>query len=464
MVKNFMLDTNVLMTNPHSIFEFEDNNIYLCGTILQELDKHKNDDGEFGYNAREAIRAITSLLDNLANVPNHKRLDISRRYGIDLPNGGKLFFEPDGVNQDNLPKGYDIKVGDNRIISSCIHMNNTYLKDNPITLLTDDSSCLINALVCGVNAEKVQNNQMDPSYSGHLDIEIANWKLIDTLYDTGEIDASDVDEFKELNYPLLENQFVTITSGTKSILTVHQKGKIKRIKDDFVVHRNIRPLNKMQTYAMWALLNPNIPLIILEGPAGTSKTFSSLACGLHQLSIGQHDRAEFEIYNKMIISKPNSKTSDADFGYLPGTIEEKMSPLIASYMDNLEAIYKDKKVPPSETREMIEDMIYNRYIELCPLYSIRGRSISDSYLICDEAQNASQKLIRDIVTRPCENTKVIIAGDPTQVDNNILTERNNGLMYAKNSMKGSTNCAVIRFNEENCVRSALAEDAIKRMK
>lgn len=466
MVKNYMLDTNVLMSDPNSIFGFEDNNVYLCGTILQELDKHKNDEGEHGYNAREAIRTITNLMDStLSGVPKEDRLETIRKEGINLPNGGKLFFEPDGVDQDNLPKGYDIKIADNRIISSCIHMNKTYLKDNPITLLTEDNSCLVNALVCGVNAENVRNDQSDPSYSGHLEIEISKWELIDELYQKGEIKASSVKEFKKLRYPLLENQFVTITSGNKSVLSVHQKGMIKRIKDDFLVHRNIRPLNKMQAYAMWALLNPNIPLVILEGPAGTSKTFSSLACGLHQLGIGHYgDRADFEIYDKLLISRPNNKTSDQDFGYLPGTLEEKMSPLVASYMDNLETIYSDKKVPVSETREVIDNMLYNRYIELCPLYSIRGRSISNSFLICDESQNAAKKLIKDVVTRPCKNTKIVIAGDPTQIDNVMLDFRNNGLIYAKDTMKGSPLVAVVRFDETHCVRSELAEEALKRMK
>lgn len=467
MIKNYMLDTNVLMSNPGSIFGFEDNNVYLCGTILQELDKHKNDEGEHGYNAREAIRTITQLINSaLSAVDKSDRLKIVRETGIALPNGGRLFFEPDGVNQDNLPKGYDIKVADNRIISSCIHMNNTYLRDNHITLLTDDNSCLVNALVCGINAENVRNEQSDPSYSGHLEIEIAKWELIDELYAKGEIKASSVKEFKKLDYPLLENQFVTITSGNKSVLSVHQRGMIKRIKDDFLVHKNIRPLNKMQAYAMWALLNPEIPLVILEGPAGTSKTFSSLACGLHQLGIGQHgcDRADFEIYDRLLISRPNNKTSDQDFGYLPGTLEEKMSPLVASYMDNLETIYSDKKSPASETRKIVEGMLYDRYIELCPLYSIRGRSISNSFLICDEAQNATKKLIKDVVTRPCKNTKIIIAGDPTQVDNVSLDLRNNGLIYAKDCMKGSPLVAVIRFDETDCVRSALAEEALKRMK
>lgn len=465
MVKNYLLDTNILMSNPHAMFSFEDNNVYLCGTVIQELDKHKKDAGEPGYNAREALRTIANLIkDVIDQVPKEQRLELVRDKGIALPSGGKLFFEPDGVDSANLPKGYDIAVPDNRIISSCVHMNKNYLKDSPVTLLTNDGGCFINSLVCGVNADNVKSEEIEYiGYSGHLNLEIEDWNLIDTIHKKGHIKADAIPEIGQLEYPLFENQFVTISSGNMCALTVFQKGEIKKIDDNITVHGNIIGLNKMQKYAMWALTNPDIPLVILEGPAGTSKTFISLACGLHQLGIGNR-RDDFEIYDRILISRPNAKTSDADFGFLPGTLEEKMGPLVASYMDNLEVILGDKDTPIKETRNIIEDMMLDRFIELCPLYSIRGRSINNAYLICDEAQNASKKLIKDVVTRPCQNTKVIIAGDPSQVDNMTLDKRNNGLVYAKDCMKGSPLCAIIRFEPDHCVRSPLAEEAIKRMK
>ena len=246
------------------------------------------------------------------------------------------------------------------------------------------------------------------------------------------------------------------------MLSVYYNELLHKINDQ-VLHNGIKPLNKMQHYAMWALSNPNIPLVILEGPAGTSKTFLSLACGLDQLDAGDHNK-QSEVYGRVLISRPNTKTSDQDFGYLPGSLEEKMSPLIASYMDNLEEILGDKNTSIIETRQVIDDMMYTRLLELCPLYSIRGRSIHNAYLICDEAQNASKNLIRDVVTRAGKNTKIIVAGDPRQIDNAALNVRNNGLVYLKDCMKGSPNCAVIKFENENCVRSILAEDAIQRMK
>ena len=196
MVKNYLLDTNILMSNPNAIFNFEDNNVRLCGTVIQELDAHKRDKGEPGYNAREALRIIANLIkDAIDNVPKEERIKIVRDQGIDLPNGGKLFFEPDGVDVSNLPKGYDISVPDNRIISSCVHMNKNYLKDSPVTLLTNDTGCFINSLICDVNADTIKSEEIEYiGYSGHLNLEIADWTIIDEIYKKHQIEAELIDE------------------------------------------------------------------------------------------------------------------------------------------------------------------------------------------------------------------------------------------------------------------------------
>lgn len=484
MIKNYLLDTNILLANPNAIFNFEDNNLYLCGTTLQELDKFKEEKGtERGYNAREACRILDSLreigietyVDKSLSVEEQKEQSskiFDYKHGVPLSSGGKLFVEPDGVNIEYLPKGYGLDNPDNRIISSCIHMNKYYLKDNNVILLTNDVSMRINACICGLQVQGVINDQVENvGYTGHLELEIEDWKVIQDLYTNKELKNPDIaiKEIADLEYPLLENQFVTLTSGDQCALTVFRTtgdgkpyARLELIPELKKLSNGIQPLNKMQRYAMWALLNPEIPLVILEGQAGTSKTFVSLACGLEQLDVGDH--ADTEPYKRMMISRPNAGSSDPDFGYLPGTLEEKMNPLIASYMDNLEEILGDKDTPSVDTRFKIEDMMTTGLIELCPLYSIRGRSIHNSYLICDEAQNASKNLIRDVVTRAGRNTKIVVAGDPRQVDAHTLNSRNNGLVYLKDSMKGSPLCAIFKFDNANCVRSKLAEDAITRMK
>ncbi len=497
MVKNFVLDTNVFMSNANALFGYEDNTVILCGTVLQELDKHKTDEGERGYNAREAIRNIRQVVkeafDNKDKIldfykqtnpnllrrfgdDNISRTDLLTKIGIPLNDkGGRLLFEPDGVKIENLPKGYELDRADNKIISSCVEMNKTYCKDNNVILLTEDSAMHLNAEVCGVHAENVKNEQIAyTGYSGHVNVEIVDYNIINRIHKEITIPASDIPEIAKLEYPLFENQFVTITCGNQSALTVYQKDKITKIPDDLTINEyKIKPMNKMQRYAMWALTNPDIPLVILEGPAGTAKTFLSLACGLSMVDtslaygkdLSYYGDSGKEQYGRLLISRPNNGNSDADFGYLPGTLEEKMGPLVASYMDNLEEILggKDSRTL-KETRETIEDMMYSRAIELCPLYSIRGRSIHNAFLICDEAQNATKNLIRDVVTRAGKNTKIVVAGDPRQIDNTSLNVHNNGLVYLKDCMKGSSQCAILRFENDNCVRSDLAEEAINRMK
>ena len=474
MVKNFVIDTNVLMSNPNALFGYEENKIYLVGTVLQELDKHKTDEGERGYNARQAIKSINSIVSKA--IEGKTKDEIRKLLTVDgIPlneQGGVLLFEPDGVDIDNLPKGYTLDRSDNKIISSCIYMNKNYCMHNNVTLLTEDAAMYLNALNCGIHTENVRNEQIKyTGYSGHVNIEIKSWKVIDKFYKSNEdIAANNIAEIQKLEYPLYENQFVTLTSGNQSVLTVYRKGYLHKIPDQFLSDYKIKPLNKMQRYAIWALTNPDIPLVILEGPAGTAKTFLSMAAGLSQLDISNvygkdmSDRNNENKYGRILISRPNNKTSDADFGYLPGSLEEKMGPLVASYMDNLEEILGDKDTPIKDTRATIEDMMYSRLIELCPLYAIRGRSIHNAYLICDEAQNATKGLIKDVVTRAGKNTKIIVAGDPTQIDNTSLSLHNNGLVYLKNCMKGDPLCAIIRFENDNCVRSDLAENALNRMK
>lgn len=448
MVKNYLLDTNILLQNPNSIFGFEDNNVWLCGTTLQELDSKKSAPGELGYNAREVCRTLDSLREQGDFIT-----------GIKLSNGGTFFIEPDGVREEYLPEGFSINVPDNRIISSCLHLNNGELRESPITLLTNDVSMRVNATICGLKVEGVRNDMVeDSNYTGHIDMDVDS-SLIDDIYGFGKVSAG------KLGKDLVENEFVTMHSGKQSALTIFRDGKFNVINEK-ALFGGVRPLNKMQTYAMYALTAPveEIPLVVLEGPAGTAKTFLTLAAALSQTYLGQ-GRYNDE-YKKILISRPNAGNADPGFGYLPGDLDAKMAPLLASYYDNLEALLrgKEKDEDRGQIQREIEDLFDNGAMEICPLNFIRGRSLQNSFIICDEAQNATKGLIRDVVTRAGKKSKVVVTGDERQCDAPTLDSRNNGLIYCAEHMKGSPLCAIIRFTEENCVRSALAEAAIRLMK
>lgn len=451
MKKNFLLDTNILLQNPENIFGFADNNVYICGTTLQELDGKKSAPGEIGYNARRSCK----ILDKL-----REEGDLTK--GVKLPNGGVLFVEPDGVRQELLPAGYSISVPDNRIISSCLYLNKTILTDNPIILLTNDVSMRVNATICGLKTQGVLNDQVEDSdYTGHTDINVSA-SFIDELYMEKKLEAKKCQCFADIIPTLVENEFCTLHAGKQSALSVYRNGCFELISGQ-QLFGNVRPKNELQSYAMWALTNPDIKLVVLKGPAGTAKTFLSLAAGLGQCNMGYKKyKAE---YHKVLISRPNAGNSDPAFGFLPGDLDEKMAPLLASYTDNLETLLSGNgEEDEKEVQKQIDDLFQSGTIEICPLYSIRGRSLSNSFIICDEAQNATKQLIRDVVTRAGKNTKVIVAGDKNQVDAPTLDKQNNGLIYCAESMKGHPLVAILEFDKEHCVRSELAELAIERMK
>ena len=461
MIKNFLLDTSTLLQNPDNLFGFQDNNVWLSGTTLQELDAKKSQPGEAGHNARETVR----ILDDL-----RKKGDLEK--GVPLKNGGKLFIEADGVKKELLPDGFSLNVPDNRIISTCLYLNGNRCKKSPIILLTNDISMRVNASICGIRVEEIRNDRIEKTgYRGHIDLDVTSG-LINTLYANKSLQANMIkgklhdigtDITKD---DLHENEFITLHAGKQSALSVYRDGILHPVREQ-TVFGGITPLNKMQAYALYALMAPveDIPLVILSGQAGTSKTFLSLAAGMSQTYIGQG--TEDARYGKMLISRPNSQTTDPGFGFLPGDLGDKMTPLIASYTDNLDVILRGKhgkNENRDQIRMQIDDLFENGSIELCPLSYIRGRSLMNSYIICDEAQNGTKGLIKDVITRAGRGTKVIVAGDVTQVDNTTLDEWNNGLSYCISRLAGKSKyVAYIDFPDTCCVRSPLAEMAIQLM-
>ena len=445
MKKHFVLDTNILLEDPQNIFGFDDNHVIITGTTLQELDSKKRVPGEIGYNARECCRILDSL---------REQGDLLK--GVKLKNKGILSIEPDGVKQEYLPDGFYISNPDNRIISSCVHLNKRYNR-NHVILVTSDVSMRISATACGINVQNYKNSVVRESgYSGHIDIDCTK-KMLKEIREEGLIPI-------ENEQGLLENEFVTLHAGEEKELSIYQDGGLYRVQPQGLFG-GVQGMNDLQNYAIHALMAPvsEIPLVILCGPAGTAKTFLSLAAGLSNVYTGR--KRNRTSMHKILISRPNAETSDPSFGYLPGSLEEKMMPLLAPYMDNLEDLVSHNyEEDISEAKIHIDDMFESGLIEVCALAYIRGRSIRNSWIICDEAQNANSKLIKSVITRSGQNSKVVICGDPDQCDVSNLSKEQNGLRYAIETMKGSKTTAIVTFNETHSVRSELAAEAIRRMK
>jgi len=455
MVKKFVIDTNIFLHNsPQSVIEgFEDNIIVVCGTVLQELDKHKTDSGETGFNARETCRLLDAL---------NKQGDIIK--GIPTKSKGLIMLEPDGISQEFLPKGYSLERADNRIISTCLYLKQNSKDRHKIVLVSNDTSMRLNATACGVEVQEYKNSIVEESgYKGYIDIEV-DARVINSLYKNNYFNPD-----SHITETLLENEFVTLHCGKQSALSVFRKGKLELVPSNQSLYGWVKPKNALQSYAMWALTAPaeEIPLVILIGPPGVAKTFLSIAAGLDQTYVAQ-DRSRCPYY-KMLISRPSSNAFQNE-GFLPGSLSDKLHYLYNNFYDNIENLLLGDgkhKEDHSQIQMQMQDLIDDNVIEITSLSFIRGRSLRNVYMVADEVQNASKSLVRDIVTRAGIGTKIILAGDPEQIDVPTLDRHTCGLTFAAEAMKGDPTTCILNFtgcDEKAIVRSLLSRRAAQNMK
>ena len=461
MKKKYVLDTNILMTAPNIVTSLEDNDVYISTTVIEELDNHKNDSGERGYNAREAIRQLKEASFNFLG---------NYREGVKLSSGGTLYvFNSSNLSTSCIKEDFDNKLSsfsiedelskkpDNRILFDAYCLKEVTGDATPVILITNDTIMQIKADIVGITVQDYKNSEVMTKelYTGYVEVDDVDPKILKSLKDNKTISASIVD--KEL-YP---NEFVVLSSEFEKVLAWKKGDELLFIETNNgrKYPFGITPGKIKQKFAFEALLAPaeEIPLVIIKGPAGTGKTFLSLAAGLD----GVYDEKE-GTYDKLLITRTNC-LSDDELGFLPGDLDDKMTPLLKPFFDNLEAMIRQK----GETREMaktfIEDLFYSGTIEMESVAYMRGRSLSHTYLIVDEAQNATPNQILEIVTRAGKGTKVVLLGDIDQIDNPKLSKRNNGLVFASEKMKGSSLVAQLEFSHEDAVRSPLSIDAAKRL-
>lgn len=463
MKKIYVLDTNILMQSPHALFGFDDNDVYLTTTITQELDKHKTDSGESGFNAREAIRILDELRRNYG-----KKHSLGEFDGIPLPNGGTLHIMPD-CDVNRLPRGCSLDVADNRIINSVIELTQTSHKQ--VVLVTNDTSMRFNAFGMSRNSIAIQEYknetiETDETYMGKVEIQLPK-AIIDRIASDGTLPLAEIPQ-ELIQMQLYENEFLHLTAFEKpeqSLITIYQKGDIHLIRTKNLRGFNgVRAKNLTQNCLLYGLLAPaeEIPLVIAQGPAGTGKTLLSVACGLD--GTYRAERGHGSQYAELLMTRSNV-VMDNDLGFLPGDLEDKMSPLIAPFIDNMENIFggfgKDRDIDLA--RDQIAYVRERGIANICPIGYIRGRTLINKYLIVDEAQNLTVSQALAIITRAGEGTKVVLLGDPDQVDAKYLDRRNNGLVFAAEKMKGSPYCCQVTFEQEESVRSPLAMEAAKRL-
>lgn len=457
MVKIYVVDTNILLQAPYAIDSFEDNSVILPMVVLEELDHFKKAEGEIGANARKVIRYLEQM-----------RLRGNLLDGVRLENGGTLRIEKNFVNV-KLPEDLSEEAADNRILRVCAGLAQS--GGEQVILVTKDLLLRIKAQILGICAEDFTTDQVlehENQYSGRCELYVPEEVFKDFKKKGVPVDQVYVlNEQGESCVPkLVENQFVILRadqSAKKTHLGRVAGGVIRKLEFRKSSPYGITPRNAGQYFLQEALMQPadKAPLVIVKGMAGTSKTFYSLAVGLEKLL--NHPTGE---YRRILICRPNAQFDD-DIGFLPGDEQEKISPLMRPVIDNLEQLIDSSEEERYSNEEELKgkvDEIFGRgIIQAEALNYIRGRSIVKTYLIIDEAQNTTPDQIKGIITRAGKDTKIILLGDPNQIDRPFLDERTNGLSYASEHMKGSPLCWQITMTTEECERSALAMEAVKRL-
>ncbi|AKT41969.1 PhoH family protein [Chondromyces crocatus] len=415
MKKNYVLDANVLLHDPHAIFKFEDNDLVIPIYAIEEIDQFKHEGSERGRNARKIAR----LLDDL------RRGGVSLASGVPFDGGGSLRIAiPE--RRPSLMVGLDASSQDHAILATAIDIRDRD-GDKPTIFVTMDTNLRIRADALGVVAETYENQRVEDPETIQSVVEL-------------EVPGAEVDAFFQHGYlggatlaELLPNAAVLLRDASAPGHTAlgrydATKGHVValRVPRDGVM--GVRPRNKEQAFALDLLLDDGVRLVTLMGKAGTGKTLLALAAGVKRAT-------EDSVYTKLLVSRPIMPLG-RDIGFLPGDVEEKLNPWMQPIFDNLEFLLssggvKTGREQPTSMLEMLESGI----IQVEPLTYIRGRSLPHQYLIIDEAQNLTPHEVKTIITRCGEGTKIILTGDPHQIDNPYVDHATNGLSVAAERFK-----------------------------
>lgn len=456
--KTYVLDTNVILYSPGAILSFGDNDVVIPEVVLEELDNFKKDKSDLGANARHAARLIDDF-----------RKKGKLNDGVVLPGGGKLRVEMNHYDTD-IPLAWDRNKPDNRIIQVCKGLKE---QGENICLITKDIFERIKADIININVEDFYEKVVpedDSQYTGRIEVytskdNIANFYR-DKYIGLDKVTCYDENTEKYFFPTFYINEFVIIhcLENPKQTALGRFDGKeIVQLYFKDSTPLGITPKNVGQKFMLEALFTDaeKAPLVIIKGPAGTAKTLFSLAVGLH--NIIEENKGS---YRKMLICRPNV-TMDEDIGFLPGTEQEKISPFMRPILDNLEILVdsdeKERYKNEKELEDKIHELFDRRIITTEAVGYLRGRSIVRNWLIIDEAQNLTPKQVKAIITRVGVGTKLLLVGDPEQIDQAFLDSRSNGLCYASEKMKGSSLCYQVTLKHDECERSPLAYEASKKL-
>ncbi|WP_313168824.1 PhoH family protein [Massilia oculi] len=440
--KVFVLDTNVLMHDPTSLFRFEEHDVYLPMMTLEELDNHKKGMSEVARNARQVSRTLDALIANVDDDAIESGIPLSKLGNKDAK--GRLLFQT-RLNSAALPEGLPSGKADNQILG-VVRALEQQMAGRAIVLVSKDINMRIKARAIGLPAEDYFNDHVledtDLLYSGIV-------QLPDDFWDKHGKDVESWQENKNgssatyyrvtgpLIPTLLVNQFVFLEPKDgqsplyAQIKSINGKTAVLQTLRDYSHNKNnvwgITARNREQNFALNLLMNPEVDFVTLLGQAGTGKTLLALAAGLAQV-------LETKLYNEIIVTRVTVPVGE-DIGFLPGTEEEKMSPWMGAFDDNLEVLMKSDGDAGDWGRAATQDLIRSR-IKIKSLNFMRGRTFVNKFLIIDEAQNLTPKQMKTLVTRAGPGTKILCLGNIAQIDTPYLTEGSSGLTYVVDRFKG----------------------------
>ena len=405
MQKNYVLDTNVLLHDPHAIYKFEDNHLLIPIYVIEEIDNFKRDAGERGRNAREVVRQLDGLREAQGHLSDGVPVGEGGRLTVHVPQKRptlEIALNPASADHAILKTALDIRDRDTQV---------------PTIFVTMDVSLRIRADALGLATETYENQSVDIKKLDSAIFEmVCDAEQLKTFFETGKLDVTEPEGLRSNHSIMLKGANSQERTGLGRYN--QELGEVRALITPRAGVAGIRPRNREQAFALDLLLDDAVKLVSLIGMAGTGKTLLALAAGLNRV-------VEEGAFSKLLISRPIMPLG-RDLGYLPGDVEEKLGPWMQPLYDNLEYLLVAGGNRRKGSRGF-EELLDNGQIQVEPLTYIRGRSLPAQFVIVDEAQNLTPHEVKTIVTRCGEGTKIILTGDPFQIDNPYVDATSNGL-------------------------------------
>jgi PhoH-like ATPase len=410
--KNYVLDTNVLLHDPRAIFRFEDNDVIIPIYVIEEVDQFKREGTERGRNARTIARLLDDLRDKGGSLST----------GVPLTSGGSLRVAVP-TKRPELPSAIDHAAMDAAILQCAFDVREED-GGKPTVFVTMDTNLRIRADALGMVAETYENMRVEAERldTGIKEIDV-DGRDIDNFFQEGRLALSTREELApNLCVLLRDREAPSHTALGRQDATRREVIALRTPREGVM---GVRPRNKEQSFAIDLLLDESIRLVTLVGKAGTGKTLLAIAAGLKKT-------IEDGTYTRMLVSRPVMPLG-RDIGYLPGDVDEKLNPWMQPIFDNLEFLFSTgSRRGPRAYAELLE----SGQIQVEPLTYIRGRSLPQQFIIVDEAQNLTPHEIKTIITRSGDGTKIVLTGDPHQIDNPYVDSASNGLTIAADKFRG----------------------------